>query len=199
MEWVETTGKTVDEAKEAALDQLGVHESDAEFVVVEEPKAGLSGRVKGEARVRARVRPTAPRPKRGRSRRSGEEAPAPGPVANGGRVAGRREAIRPGPEGDGHPAVDDDTRRPRGKPREAAAVRRRDGAEVAPDGDGDAQAPPTGGRGRSGGSMAGGCGRSGSRRERQRAAAARASGNGAGGRAGRRQGQGGDGGTGALA
>lgn len=67
---METTGKTVDEAKDAALDQLGVDESDAEFVIVSEPKAGLFGRVKGEARVRARVMPTSPRPKRGRSRRS---------------------------------------------------------------------------------------------------------------------------------
>src|SRR3954454_5280661 len=63
MEWVETTGKTVEEAKDAALDQLGVAEDDAEFEVVEEPKLGLFGRVRNEARVRARVRPTAPRPK----------------------------------------------------------------------------------------------------------------------------------------
>ena len=69
MEWVETTGKTVDEAKEAALDQLGVHEDDAEFEVVEEPRTGLFGRTRGEARVRARVRPTSPRPKTERSNR----------------------------------------------------------------------------------------------------------------------------------
>ena len=31
MEWVETTGKTVEEAKELALDQLGVDQEDAEF------------------------------------------------------------------------------------------------------------------------------------------------------------------------
>ena len=62
MEWVETTGKTVEEAKDAALDQLGVDEQDAEFEVVEEPRTGLFGRTRGEARVRARVRPTQPRP-----------------------------------------------------------------------------------------------------------------------------------------
>jgi spoIIIJ-associated protein len=66
VEWVEVTGKTVDEAKEAALDQLGVAESDAEVIVVAEPKTGLFGRVRGEARVRARVRPVGPRPKRTR-------------------------------------------------------------------------------------------------------------------------------------
>ncbi len=77
MEWVETTGKTVEEAKDAALDQLGVDEQDAEFEVVEEPRTGLFGRTRGEARVRARVRPTQPRPKverRDRRGRSGRPA-----------------------------------------------------------------------------------------------------------------------------
>ncbi|MCU1376073.1 MAG: single-stranded nucleic acid binding domain protein [Actinomycetia bacterium] len=63
MEWVETTGRTVEEAKDAALDQLGVDEQDAEFEVLEEAKSGLFGRLRTEARVRARVRPTTPRPK----------------------------------------------------------------------------------------------------------------------------------------
>ena len=69
MDWVETTGKSIDEATERALAHLGVHRDDAEVEVLEEPKAGLCGRVRGEARVRARVRPSGPRPKR--SRRSG--------------------------------------------------------------------------------------------------------------------------------
>ncbi|MEN3314438.1 MAG: spoIIIJ-associated protein [Acidimicrobiaceae bacterium] len=76
MEWVEVTAKTVDEAKDAALDQLGVHESDAEFEVVEEPKGGLFGRLRSEARVRARVLPTSPRPKverRGRKSAAGRD------------------------------------------------------------------------------------------------------------------------------
>ena len=63
MEWVETIGKTIEEAKERALDQLGVHEEDADFEVLEEPKQGLFGRVRGEPRVRARVRPTQARQK----------------------------------------------------------------------------------------------------------------------------------------
>src|SRR4051794_18227794 len=63
MEWVETTGRTVEEAKEAALDQLGVAEDDAEFEIVEEPRVGLFGRLRNEARVRARVRPATPRSK----------------------------------------------------------------------------------------------------------------------------------------
>ena len=61
MEWVETTARTVEEAQELALDQLGVIADEAEFEVLTTPKPGLFGRLRGEARVRARVRPT-PRP-----------------------------------------------------------------------------------------------------------------------------------------
>src|SRR5690606_24826523 len=75
MEWVETTGKTVEEAKDAALDQLGVDDSDAEFEIVEEPRTGLFGRTRGEARVRARVKPTQPRPKVERRERRGKGGP----------------------------------------------------------------------------------------------------------------------------
>jgi spoIIIJ-associated protein len=72
VEWVETTGQDIDEAKERALDELGVDADEAEFEIVEEAKAGLFGLVRKEARVRARIRPTQPRPKverrRGRGR-----------------------------------------------------------------------------------------------------------------------------------
>lgn len=81
MEWVETTGKTIEEAKDAALDQLGVDEQEAEFEVLEEPRTGLFGRTRGEARVRARVRPTQPRPKVERRERRGRASgrgPKPG-------------------------------------------------------------------------------------------------------------------------
>lgn len=64
-------GKTIEEATEQALDQLGVGPGDAEVIVVTEPKMGLFGRVRVEARVRARVRPVGARPKRERSRRGG--------------------------------------------------------------------------------------------------------------------------------
>ena len=69
MEWVETTAKTVSEAQDVALDRLGVAADEAEFEVLEEPKSGLFGRVRGEARVRARVKPTAVRPKQERRQR----------------------------------------------------------------------------------------------------------------------------------
>lgn len=74
MEWVETTGRTVEEAKDRALDQLGVSEDDAEFDVLESPRPGLFGRVRGEARVRARVRPTTPRAKVERRDRRGKKS-----------------------------------------------------------------------------------------------------------------------------
>jgi spoIIIJ-associated protein len=92
MEWVETTGRTVEEAKDTALDQLGVDENDAEFEIIEEPKFGLFGRLRSEARVRARVRPTTPRPKddrrdrRRRRKEAGDETAAPVGAGSGGRA-----------------------------------------------------------------------------------------------------------------
>ncbi len=88
MEWVETTGRSLDEAKEVALDQLGVAEDEAEFEVVEDAQTGLFGRIRREARVRARVRPVRPRPKteRGRSdrrRRGGSSGERSGGTARG--------------------------------------------------------------------------------------------------------------------
>jgi spoIIIJ-associated protein len=111
MEWVETTGPTIEAARDAALDQLGVDERDAELVVVAEPRSGLFGFGKVEARVRARVRPAPPRPKRPARRRGAEERTrSRGPrgaeaVGAGGtqsaapeepRPSGRRQRARPG-------------------------------------------------------------------------------------------------------
>jgi spoIIIJ-associated protein len=74
MEWVETTGKTVAEAVDVALDQLGVHEADVEYEVLQEPKAGLFGRFGGtEARVRARVKPVSREKPGDRRRRSAKK------------------------------------------------------------------------------------------------------------------------------
>lgn len=115
MEWVEITAPTVEAAKDAALDRLGVDIDDAEFEILEEPSKGLFGRAKGQARVRARIRPTAPRPKMDRrdrrQKRSGGRAKgaqrstdaaappssgAPGPEAESGSGGdrGRRKGAR---------------------------------------------------------------------------------------------------------
>jgi spoIIIJ-associated protein len=96
LEWVVTTGRTIEEALETALDQLGVDEQDAEHEVLQEPQKGLFGRMRAEARVRARVRPSPPPPKvdrrerRRRDRRSGRdsERPARSRAKAGGRSGG---------------------------------------------------------------------------------------------------------------
>lgn len=82
MEWVQTTGKTVEQALEAALDELGVHQEDVEFEVIDEPKAGLFGRFGGsEARIRTRLKPISrekPQDKRrGRSKGGGRRNDGP--------------------------------------------------------------------------------------------------------------------------
>src|SRR5262249_48460788 len=66
----------VEGAEALALGQPGGQEGDAEFEIVDEPRPGLFGRLRGEARVRARVRPTRPRPKA--ERRERRRKPAKG-------------------------------------------------------------------------------------------------------------------------
>lgn len=73
MEWVEIAARTVEDAKDAALNHLGVAEEDAEFEVLEEPRSGILGIRRTEARVRARVRPVRPRSKAERRVRRGRD------------------------------------------------------------------------------------------------------------------------------
>lgn len=91
MEWVETTGKSLEEAKDQALDQLGVDEADAEFEVISEPSSSLFGFKKTDARVRARVRPSVPRAKDQNNRRKRKPTENKG----GGRGARSTEAKSP--------------------------------------------------------------------------------------------------------
>lgn len=111
MEWVETTGKTVEEALELALEQLGVDVADAEYEVVEEAKTGLFGRLRTEARVRARVRPTTPRPK--------EERRGRGRKASGSRAEPRARVDTAEPAAQAEPAP---APAPRRNPRSASAA-----------------------------------------------------------------------------
>jgi spoIIIJ-associated protein len=112
VEWVVTTGRTVSEAVESALDKLGVDEQDAEIEVVQEPQKGLFGRLRAEAQVRARVRPTVPRPKVDRrDRRRGERR---GRDGDRNRAKARSAGRSDGTEGNG---------RDRGQRRDAAATR----------------------------------------------------------------------------
>jgi spoIIIJ-associated protein len=136
VEWVVTTGRTVSEAVESALDKLGVDEQDAEIEVVREQQKGLFGRLRAEAQVRARVRPTAPRPKVDRrDRRRGDRRASDGDRSRGkGRSTGRGD----GTDGNG---------RGRGRRRDVVAAKSdgdgtTDGAMVvAPAGTADADGP----------------------------------------------------------
>ena len=69
MEWLEVTAKTLTQAEEIALDQLGVDRSEAEFAVIDEPKSGLLGLGRVDARLRARVKPMQPPEKQNQQRR----------------------------------------------------------------------------------------------------------------------------------
>ncbi|MFP5577715.1 MAG: RNA-binding cell elongation regulator Jag/EloR [Acidimicrobiia bacterium] len=104
MQWVVTTGRTVEEARERALDALGIDDSDLEVEVLAEPRSRLFGLRRTDARVRARVRPTRPRPKvdrrnrrkgagsGGRRRRAPREDVQDRATANGGAAPERTAA-----------------------------------------------------------------------------------------------------------
>lgn len=57
MEWIETTGKTVNDALDLALDRLGIHKDEIEYEVLEEGKKGVFGIGGSETRIKARVKP----------------------------------------------------------------------------------------------------------------------------------------------
>src|SRR5882724_4220150 len=108
MEWIVTTGKTVAEAVEAALDELGVDEADIEYEVMEESKRGFLSRLGGgsPARIKARVKPLS-REKPDRRRRSGGRDRDRKAGGEGGERAARPRAERPpGDRGGDRPAPD---------------------------------------------------------------------------------------------
>jgi spoIIIJ-associated protein len=135
MEWIVTTGKTVAEAVEAALDELGVDEADIEYEVLEESKRGFLSRLGGgsPARIKARVKPLSrekpDRRRRGGSRdrdrerkgggEGGERAPRPAraeraPAADRSSGSGRPARSRPpgGPAQSEDDSSEDAERRP---------------------------------------------------------------------------------------
>ena len=57
MEWIEVSARTLEEARELALDRLGVVADELEYEIIEEPRGGLFGLGRTEARIRARVKP----------------------------------------------------------------------------------------------------------------------------------------------
>jgi spoIIIJ-associated protein len=109
MEWIEITGRTVAEAVDTALDELGVDEEDMEYEVIEAPRRGFLGRLGGTptARIRARVKPIS-REKPNRRRRGAPRSEQPRARSGAaGEAPARREAT---------PRRPDDGREARSKP-----------------------------------------------------------------------------------
>ncbi len=101
MDWIEVTARTVEEAKELALDRLGVIEDELEFEVLDEPRGGIFRR--SDARIRARVKPLS-REKpvdRRRRRRGGERQGTRG--SSGGRDSRERTPTAVADDGDAAP------------------------------------------------------------------------------------------------
>lgn len=72
MEWIESTGKSVEEAVEHALDTLGVNSKELEYEIISEPKKGVFGIGSNQARIRARVKPISREKPRDKKRRGSE-------------------------------------------------------------------------------------------------------------------------------
>ena len=126
MDWIEVTARTVDEAKELALDRLGVVEDELEYEVVDEPSRGLFRR--SEARIRARVKPLSrEKPSDRRRGKRPNERPARGARSGQGSTRGQRA---------------EETPRPAKKPAETSASR--------PEGSSSGNRRRRDGRGRSG-------------------------------------------------
>lgn len=132
MEWIEVSARTLDQAIELALDRLGVVEEELEYVVLEEPRAGLFGIGRTDARIRARVRPVSrEKPneqRRRRARGTGTRRNRPG----GAPAPARESAAGAAAVGAGRPTVGE------GGERAAASTkrrrRRRGGAAARPHG-----------------------------------------------------------------
>ena len=108
MDWIEVTARSVDDAKELALDRLGVVEAELEFEIVDEPRKGLFGVGRGDARIRARVKPLSrEKPSDRKRRRRPNERSSRGGQGGGGRGGGgsggggARRGGRTGPKAEG--------------------------------------------------------------------------------------------------
>ena len=90
MDWIEVTARTVDDAKELALDRLGVVEDELEYEVVDEPPPGILGMARGDARIRARVKPLSREKPSDRKRRRRPNERTGGGGGGGGQGGGGR-------------------------------------------------------------------------------------------------------------
>src|SRR5437588_12257673 len=108
MEWIEVRARTVEEAKERALDALGVHESELEVEIVAAPGRALFGLRRTEAHIRARVKPLSrEKPQEKRRRRGRDEQRARRSRDGEDRGSGGAPASRArGDQGDRPPRAD---------------------------------------------------------------------------------------------
>jgi spoIIIJ-associated protein len=112
VEWIEVSARTLEDATELALDRLGVVADELEYEVIDEPRSGLFGIGRTEARIRARVKPLSrEKPPDRRRRRSSERRPTgtrkPRSEGGGGRASERAAAT---PADDADPAAPGATR-----------------------------------------------------------------------------------------
>src|SRR5450755_3218047 len=102
MDWIEVTARTVEDAKELALDRLGVVEDELEYEIVDEPRRGLFGIARGDARIRARVKPLSrEKPSDRKRRRRPNERSSRGGSGGGGSGGGGPGGGGPGGGGRG--------------------------------------------------------------------------------------------------
>ena len=91
MEWIEVSARTIEDARELALDRLGVVADELEYEVIDEPRGGLFGIGRTEARIRARVKPLSrEKPADRRRRRTSERRPSGGNRKPRGESSGAR-------------------------------------------------------------------------------------------------------------
>lgn len=127
MEWIEVRARTLEEAKERALDALGVHESELEYEVLAEPRRTMLGLRRTEAHIRARVKPLSrEKPSDRRRRRGREERPNRSRDRN--RNGGGRK-----PANGAAPAADRPTEPSAAPPKPRAAAKPAPTARRAPD------------------------------------------------------------------
>ncbi len=118
MEWIEVTGRTLEEAVERALDNLGVHETELDYEVLTEPKTGLLGLRRTDARIRARVKPRSREKPNDKRRRQRDDQRS---RRRGGRERGAGgEAGQPARRGPGSQAAGNGRNRTSGAPAAAA-------------------------------------------------------------------------------
>jgi spoIIIJ-associated protein len=104
VEWIEVSARTLEDATELALDRLGVVSDELEYEVIEEPRGGLFGIGRTEARIRARVKPLSrEKPAERRRRRPSERRPSTA-RKRGGQSSQRAEGEKSKPSATTEPA-----------------------------------------------------------------------------------------------